>query len=317
MRAADLAMYQAKNSGRGRRARYQPGMRTRARDDLALNADLDHALDRGELEVYYQPTVSLTANTMEGAEALLRWHHPVKGLISPLEFIPLAERSGQIVPIGRWVLGQACAQAAAWQTDIPADPPLTVAVNLSMRQLADPDLVSDVRRILADTGLDPRLLTLEITESVVMSDVDEVLPRLHALKDIGLRLAIDDFGTGYSSLAYLRRFPVDILKIDKTFVDAATTGAPGGASLVRAIVDLARSLELTTVAEGVEDPTILPELIKIGCHSVQGFHFARPMPAAELAALLQRAFRPESAPDQLWDETDPTEVTHAAVGVHR
>ncbi len=285
MRAADLAMYQAKNTGRGRRARYQPGMRDRARDALALNADLDHALDRGQFEVHYQPTISLATNTIDGAEALLRWHHPVRGLISPVTFIPLAEGSGQIVPIGRWVLGQACAQAVAWQADMPASPPLTIAVNLSMRQLADPDLVPDVRRILTDTGLDPHLLTLEITESVLMNDVDEVLPRLHALKDLGLRLAIDDFGTGYSSLAYLRRFPVDIVKIDKTFVDGA--GAPGGAELIRAIVDLSRSLQLTTVAEGVEDPSILPELTRIGCHSVQGFHFARPMPAKDLTALLQ------------------------------
>ena len=193
--------------------------------------------------MYYQPTISLTTYTIDGAEALLRWHHPVKGMISPLAFIPLAERSGQIVPIGRWVLGQACAQAVSWQADTGANPPLTIAVNLSMRQLSDPDLVADVRRILTDTGLDPRLLTLEITESVLMDDVDEVLPRLHALKDLGLRLAIDDFGTGYSSLAYLRRFPVDIVKIDKTFVDGAAAGAPGGAALIRAIVDLSRSLE--------------------------------------------------------------------------
>jgi EAL domain-containing protein (putative c-di-GMP-specific phosphodiesterase class I) len=212
-------------------------------------------------------------------------------------FIPLAERSGQIVPIGRWVLGQACAQAVAWQTDTPASPPLTIAVNLSMRQLADPDLVSDVGRILTDTGLDPRLLTLEITESELMNDVDEVLPRLHALKDLGLRLAIDDFGTGYSSLAYLRRFPVDIVKIDKTFVDGAAAGAPGGAALIRAIVDLSRSLQLTTVAEGVEDPSILPELTRIGCDSVQGFHFAHPMPAKDLTALLQSTTG-RNAPDQ-------------------
>jgi diguanylate cyclase (GGDEF)-like protein len=193
MRAADLAMYQAKNTGRGRRARYQPGMRAWAHDDLALNADLDRALDLGQLEVYYQPTVALFTNTIDGAEALLRWHHPVKGMISPVTFIPLAERSGQIVPIGRWVLGQACAQAVAWQAAMPAGSPLTMAVNLSMRQLADPDLALDVRRVLADTGLDPGLLTFEITESVLMNDVDEVLPRLHALKDLGLRLAIDDF----------------------------------------------------------------------------------------------------------------------------
>jgi diguanylate cyclase (GGDEF)-like protein len=317
MRAADLAMYQAKNTGRGRRARYQPGMRNRARDDLALNADLDHALDLGQLEVYYQPIINLTANAIEGAEALLRWRHPVKGLISPLMFIPLAERSGQIVPIGRWVLRQACAQAVAWQADTPSHPPMTIAVNLSMRQLADPDLVSDVHRILTNPGLKPSLLSLEITESVLMDDVDEVLPRLLALKDLGLRLAIDDFGTGYSSLAYLRRFPVDILKIDKTFVDGAAAGVPGGASLVRAIVDLGRGLQLTTVAEGVDDPTILPELIRIGCHSVQGFHFARPMPAAELTALLQRAFLPGSPPDQLWDPTDPAETTDTAAPVHR
>jgi len=167
-----------------------------------------------------------------------------------------------------------------------------------MRQLADPDLLPDVGRILTDTGLDPRLLTLEITESELMNDVDEVLPRLHALKDLGLRLAIDDFGTGYSSLAYLRRFPVDIVKIDKTFVDGAAAGAPGGAALIRAIVDLSRSLQLTTVAEGVEDPSILPELNRIGCHSVQGFHFARPMPAKDLTDLLQSTTRC-NAPDQL------------------
>jgi len=296
MRAADLAMYQAKNTGRGRRSRYLPGMRARASDDLALNTDLNHALDGGEFEVYYQPTVSLTTNDIEGAEALLRWHHPLKGMISPLTFIPLAEKSGQIVPIGVWVLSQACAQAVAWQAEMPPGSALTVAVNLSMRQLADPDLVVDVRRILTDTGLDARLLTLEITESALMVDVDEVLPRLRALKDLGLRLAIDDFGTGYSSLAYLRRFPVDILKIDKAFVDAAAAGVPGGAELVRAIVDLSRSLQLTTVAEGVEDPTILPELIKMGCQSVQGFHFARPMPAAELTAILRHGLRLGSAP---------------------
>jgi diguanylate cyclase (GGDEF)-like protein/PAS domain S-box-containing protein len=290
MRAADLAMYQAKNTGRGRRARYEPGMQTRARDDLALNADLDYALDRGELEVYYQPTVSLTTNSIDGAEALLRWHHPVKGPISPTVFIPLAERSGQIVPIGRWVLGQACAQAAAWHASMPAESPMTIAVNLSVRQLADPNLLADVRGVLNDTGLDPRLLTLEITESVVMNDVEEILPRLHALKDLGLRLAIDDFGTGYSSLAYLRRFPVDILKIDKTFIDAAAANAPGGLSLIRAVVDLGRSLQLTTVAEGVEDATLLPELVKIGCHSVQGFHFFRPMPAGDLNVMLRQRF---------------------------
>jgi EAL domain-containing protein (putative c-di-GMP-specific phosphodiesterase class I) len=274
-------------------------MSTRAYDDLALNVDLDHALDRGEFEVYYQPTFNLATATMDGAEALLRWHHPVRGPVSPRTFIPLAERSGQIVPIGLWVLRQACAQAVTWDAELPADSPLAIAVNLSMRQLADPDLVPDVCRILRDTSLDPRRLTLEITESVLMDDVDEVLPRLQALKALGLRLAIDDFGTGYSSLAYLRRFPVDIVKIDKTFIDAATTSAPGGVELIRAVVDLSRSLGLATVAEGVEDPSIVPELIRLGCDSVQGYHFARPMPAGDLNALLQQTFRPSSTPDQI------------------
>jgi EAL domain-containing protein (putative c-di-GMP-specific phosphodiesterase class I) len=244
--------------------------------------------------VYYQPIISLTTHTIDGVEALLRWHHPVRGVLSPLMFIPLAEKSGQIVPIGRWVLRQACTQAVAWQTDIPADRPLTIAVNLSMSQLTDSDLVADVRRILAETTLNPELLTLEITESGLMEDADEVLPRLHALKDLGLRLAIDDFGTGYSSLAYLRRFPVDILKIDKTFVDAAAVGALGGAALIRAIVDLARSLHLATVVEGVETETILPELVRIGCDFAQGFYFARPMPAGDLAALLKQQVHPRS-----------------------
>jgi diguanylate cyclase (GGDEF)-like protein/PAS domain S-box-containing protein len=302
MRAADLAMYQAKNSGRGRRARYQTGMRARAHDDLELDADLNHALADGDLEVYYQPTISLATYEMNGAEALLRWHHPVKGAISPAIFIPMAERSGQIVPIGRWVLAQACAQAVTWPTD--THPPLTVAVNLSMRQLADPDLVTDVRRILTETGLKPQLLTLEITESVLMDDIEETLPKLHALKELGVRLAIDDFGTGYSSLAYLQRFPIDIIKIDKSFIDAAATGAPGGAALIRAIADLANSLHLATVAEGIEDPAILPELIEIGCHSVQGFQFARPMPATELTAMMLRQKTPWPSPHNL--QTSPS-----------
>jgi diguanylate cyclase (GGDEF)-like protein/PAS domain S-box-containing protein len=297
MRAADLAMYQAKNTGRGRRARYQPDMRARAGDELALNADLDHALERGELEVYYQPTISLATRTIDGAEALLRWHHPTKGMISPVTFIPLAERSGQIVPIGGWVLAQACAQMVTWNGTAHPNQPLTIAVNLSMRQLADPDLVNDVARILTDSGLNPPLLILEITESVLMDDIEEVLPRLHALKRLGVRLAIDDFGTGYSSLAYLRRFPVDIVKIDKSFIDAAVAGAPGGIALIRAIVDLSSSLHLSTIAEGVENPSILPELIKIGCHSVQGFHFARPMPAIDLTAFMQRKTLLANAPD--------------------
>jgi diguanylate cyclase (GGDEF)-like protein/PAS domain S-box-containing protein len=291
IQAADLAMYEAKNAGRGLRSRYQRGMRTRAREDLALNADLDRALDRRELEVYYQPIVSLNSHTVKGAEGLLRWHHPARGLVSPLTFIPLAEFSGLIGPIGRWVLDQACGQTVTWRSRLDREP-LTVAVNLSMRQLADPNLVGDVHRVLAETGLDPSLLTLEMTESVLVYDFDEVLPRLHSLKDLGVRLAIDDFGTGYSALAYLHRFPVDLVKIDKTFIDGMASRS-GGKALVRAIVDLARSLELTTVAEGIEDPQVAAELVTIGCDLAQGFHFARPMTATDLTDFLQRASLPD------------------------
>ena len=291
IQAADLAMYEAKNTGSGLRARYQRGMRTRARDDLALNADLDRALDRRELEVYYQPIVSLSSHAVKGAEALLRWHHPVRGLVSPLTFIPLAEFSGQIGPIGRWVLDQACSQTVTLRSP-SASEPLWVAVNVSMRQLENPNLVSDVRRVLTETGLEPSLLLLEMTESILVHDVDKVLPRLHSLKDLGVRLAIDDFGTGYSALAYLRRFPLDVVKIDKTFIDGMAASNSGKA-LIRAIVDLARSLGLTTVAEGIEDPQVIAELVAIGCDLAQGFLFAAPMTAGDLTNFLQPAPSPD------------------------
>ncbi len=218
----------------------------------------------------------------------MRWHHPARGQVPPLTFIPLAELSGQIVPIGRWVLGQACRQAASWRSPSGTEP-LNVSVNLSMRQLAEPNLVGDVREALGESGLDSGLLTLEITESVLMQDADDVLPRLYALKDLGVRLAIDDFGTGYSSLAYLRHLPVDVVKIDKSFVDSLAERSAGEA-FVHAIVDLSHSLELTTVAEGVEDQLVVSKLVAIGCDLAQGFHFARPMTATDVTELLQRSW---------------------------
>jgi EAL domain-containing protein (putative c-di-GMP-specific phosphodiesterase class I) len=206
-------------------------------------------------------------------------------------FIPLAEQTGQIVKIGRWVLETACEQAASWQRAFPASPCRTMSVNVSSRQLCDSQFVRDVDRVLQDTGLVPEGLVLEITETMLMDDVDAVTRRLHELKDLGVRLAIDDFGTGYSSLAYLRRFPIDILKIDRAFVEAAASGTAGGAALVRAIVDLGTTLQLATVAEGIERPGEADHMLRLGCTSGQGFLFARPMPSEQLTHLLAEAVR--------------------------
>jgi EAL domain-containing protein (putative c-di-GMP-specific phosphodiesterase class I) len=263
-------------------------MHAQAEEQRRLSDALDGALERHELEVYYQPTLTLATGEVEGTEALLRWHHAQLGLLQPATFIPLAEQSGQIVPIGRWVLEQACLQARTWQTRFPSRRPRDMCVNLSGRQFADPALVADVASILRETLVDPQTIVLEITESVVMRDVDMVRARLHELKDLGVRLAIDDFGTGYSSLAYLREFPVDILKIDRSFVEAASSGAAGGEALVRAIVDLAAGLHLATIAEGIEHQDQADFLMSLGCTTGQGYLFARPMTSAALTRLLGR-----------------------------
>ena len=288
VRNADVAMYAAKNQGRGCWAHYDADMHAQAEEQRQLSDALDGALERHELEVYYQPTLTLATGEVEGTEALLRWHHPQLGLLQPATFIPLAEQSGQIVPIGRWVLEQACLQARMWQNRFPSPRPRNMCVNLSGRQFADPTLVADVASILRETFVDPQTIVLEITETVVMCDVDMVTARLHELKDLGVRLAIDDFGTGYSSLAYLREFPIDILKIDRSFVEAASSGAAGGEALVRAIVDLAAGLHLATIAEGIEHQDQADFLMSLGCTTGQGYLFARPMPSAALARLLAR-----------------------------
>lgn len=286
VRNADVAMYAAKNQGRGCWAVYDAGLHAQAAEQLRLSSDLDGALGRDELEVYYQPTFSLATNDLEGTEALLRWRHPQLGLISPDVFIPLAEQSGQILPIGRWVLEQACRQAKTWQTDFPSRQPRSMCVNLSGRQFAEPDLVTDVVTIVRATDVDPKTVVLEITESVLMHDVETVKTRLHQLKDLGVRLAIDDFGTGYSSLGYLSQFPVDILKIDRSFVEAATDGSAGGDALVRTILDLSANLHLATIAEGIEHQTQAEHMLRLGCTTGQGYLFGRPMPPQELTKLL-------------------------------
>jgi diguanylate cyclase (GGDEF)-like protein/PAS domain S-box-containing protein len=284
MRNADLAMYQAKAAGEGGFARYDPQMHSGLVERLQLEADLRGAMDAGELELHYQPTIELSSGDMIGFEALLRWHHPTRGLIPPIEFIPLAEATGLIRPIGQWVLLEACRQAATWSVSYP-DRPLTMSVNVSGRQFERADLATIVSAALTESGLPPERLCLEMTESVLMNDTEENLAQLKLLKRIGVRLAIDDFGTGYSSLSYLRRFPVDTLKIDRSFVERLS-GQSEDATLARTIVQLGQSLGISTVAEGIEQYTQFLALRRMGCDIGQGYYFDRPLPAAEAGRLL-------------------------------
>ena len=278
LRNADLAMYMAKAQGKNRLVRYADGMAQAAQSKVELVEDLGGVVASGQLAVHYQPTIALADGGTTGYEALLRWHHPTRGLVPPTEFIPLAEDGGQIVEIGRWVLNQATEQAAAWTRQ--AGRPIDVAVNLSPRQLADDDVVAAVGEALRTSGLPARQLTLEVTEGVLMSDVDLVVDQLRALRTLGVRIAIDDFGTGYSSLSYLRRLPADIVKIDRSFVQELGSGGPS-TTLVASIIELARSLHLDVVAEGVETPEQHAVLEQLSCSHAQGYLFGRPRPAAQ------------------------------------
>jgi predicted signal transduction protein with EAL and GGDEF domain len=281
LRDADTAMYRAKHAGGGRFVVFEKSMHTVLVRRASLETDLRHSVERDELFLVFQPILELQTGRVHTAEALLRWRHPTRGIISPTEFIPLAEETGLIVAIGRRVLTMACEQAASWTA--PEDGTLPgVSVNLSTRQLLDADLVSDIRQIIESTGLDPGRLILEITESAFVNDATTVLERLQQIRDIGVRLAIDDFGTGYSSLSYLRSFPVDILKIDRSFVEGVVAGWQGEAFL-NTIVRLTETLSMTAVGEGVETQEQLTALRVLGCQLGQGFLFARPMAAAEFS----------------------------------
>jgi diguanylate cyclase (GGDEF)-like protein/PAS domain S-box-containing protein len=286
LRNADLAMYRAKAAGRGGFARYDPEMHTELVQRVQLEADLRRALDEGELFLHYQPTFDLASGQLVGAEALARWRHPTRGLVPPTEFIPLAEASGLIRPLGAWVLREACRQAAEWQrSSASRDKHLTLNINLSGRQLQFPEVVDDVATALSESGLPPESLVLEMTESVLMDDSETVLDILRRIKQLGARLAIDDFGTGYSSLSYLHRFPVDMLKIDRSFVERLSRTSDN-AELARTIVRLGQSLQLVTVAEGVEDSAQFLALRRMGCDVGQGFYFGRPMESEEIGRLL-------------------------------
>ncbi|MEA2609596.1 MAG: hypothetical protein QOJ75_1839 [Chloroflexota bacterium] len=285
LRNADVAMYSAKAEGGGRWRAFEPAMHEAARERLELKSALDGALERDELILNFQPIVDLESSAMHGVEALLRWVHPERGLIAPLDFIPLAEETGLIVPIGDWVLNEACRAAVRLQHAHPSTPPIYMTVNLSARQLQRPEIVDEVAFALAASGLAPEDLVLEITESVLMRDIDLTIERLQRLKDLGVQLAIDDFGTGYSSLNYLRQFPVDIVKIDRSFVEGIATDGDQRA-LVAMIIDLARALGLRQVAEGIERQDQLAELQSLGCGFGQGYLFARPVDFAGIELLL-------------------------------
>jgi diguanylate cyclase (GGDEF)-like protein/PAS domain S-box-containing protein len=284
MRDADVAMYRAKTTGGGKWVRYESDMRTAALERLELESDLHEALDKNQFRLVYQPIVELDSNTVIGFEVLLRWDHPTMGTIDPETFIPIAEANGSIVAIGRWVLDSACRAAAQWQRAYPATP-VAIAVNLSGRQIATPELVEHVATALQQSGFTPASLILEMTETVLVQDAEVAAERLQELRSLGVRLAIDDFGTGYSSLSYLRQFPIDILKIDRSFVETITEQSHAPA-LVRGLLDLAKTLHMKTIAEGIQNTIQLDSLRRQHCDYGQGFLFAKPLNAVDATALI-------------------------------
>jgi len=283
-------MYKAKHKGKACYEIFDAAMNAYAGERLKLEADLRQAIAQHEFRVYYQPQIDIMTGRLIGLEALVRWHHPQRGLLLPHEFIPLAEETKLILPIGHQVLEEACWQAQQWQEQYPLDHPVTVAVNLSARQFQDPQLVEKVAQVLEQTSLEPARLQLEITESVVMEDIHAATATLQHLRDLGVQIAIDDFGTGYSSLSYLKHFPADFLKIDKSFI-AGVADDRGDTAIIRAIITLAQTLGIPVVAEGVETAEQLAHLQVLACDGGQGFLFSPPCPRDTLAALLrERSF---------------------------
>jgi diguanylate cyclase (GGDEF)-like protein/PAS domain S-box-containing protein len=290
MRNADLAMYEAKRAGKGQVRRFRRELHERELRQFTFRSELQAALERQQFQLVYQPIVAMDTEAIVGAEALLRWEHPDHGVVSPLDFIPVAESTRAIVPIGRWVLETACEQLA--RIDRP-DRPLHMDVNVSAVQLTDPGFLTDVERILARTGVVPEHLVLELTESILVHDADRAREVLEGLRSLGVQLAIDDFGTGYSSLAYLQHFPIDIVKIDRSFVNQL--GESGkGRSLARSIIAIAGSLGIDTIAEGIETPAQAADLTALDCDRGQGYHYSRPIPASDFEQLVERALLHEA-----------------------
>jgi diguanylate cyclase (GGDEF)-like protein/PAS domain S-box-containing protein len=282
LRNADVAMYVAKSKGKARYELFDPSMHTAALRRLEMKGELQQAIENEDFVLHYQPIVSLSEGALLGIEALVRWNHETRGLIPPVEFIPLAEESGLIVPLGRWVLREACRQANAWPIK---NPEISLSVNVSPRQFMHPGLVEDVAKALWDSHIDPSILTIEITESVLIHDTDAAIEKLSRLKDFGVRIAVDDFGTGYSSLGYLKRFPIDILKIDKSFIDGVGSSAEE-AAIAHAIIKLGGSLGLEVVAEGIEEMEQVDALQSLRCERGQGFFFSKPVDAETMGEIL-------------------------------
>lgn len=291
VREADIAMYQAKSAGKAQVVAFHPGMSPGV-ERLDLESDLRRAVERDELVLHFQPEVDLVTNEVTGMEALVRWQHPTRGLIPPSAFIPIAEETDLIIPIGSRVLRQACIEALRWSDRAPR---LVVRVNVSARQLAQPTFVADVAATLTATGCEPARLRLEVTESTALKDVDLTLRALTELRNLGVEIAIDDFGTGYSSLSYLRSLPTDILKIDRTFVTAAEADSTSMA-IVQAIVSVAHALDIRVTAEGIETETQLAGLRSVGCDFGQGFYFARPLRSPDFGDFLERYSNASQAP---------------------
>ncbi|MEA2319343.1 MAG: hypothetical protein QOD44_3532 [Solirubrobacteraceae bacterium] len=291
IREADAAMYRAKERGTGRLEVFDERMRAQATARLRIETELRRALEREELVLHYQPVVDIEDGGVTSLEALVRWQHPERGLLAPGEFIPVAEQSDAIVAIGEWVFEEACRQSVAWSAERPDRAPVPISVNLSARQVLQPDVVDRLAAILERTGADPRLMRAEITESALMEDAATTVATLERMKEMGLELMLDDFGTGYSSLAYVNRFPIDVLKIDRSFVAALDRGEDAQA-IVEAIISMARGLRVDVIAEGVEDAEQAGILRALGCRRVQGFLYARPMPPEDVAPLLDGVLTP-------------------------
>jgi len=287
LQQAGVAMSRAKAAGRGRYEMFDRSMQARAATRLRMETDLRTAVERGEFELYYQPLVELQTGRVTELEALLRWRHPTRGIVPPLDFIPLAEETGLIVPIGSWVMADACRQVREWQGRFPRDEPLTLSGNLSVKQFAQPDFVANLVGIVRTSGLDPRCLKLEITETIAIDDPERTRGMLDELRGLGVRMYLDDFGTGYSSLGQLHRLSLDAIKIDRSFVMRMTDG-PMHWQLVHTVRNLARNIGVAVIAEGVETVEQLAELRGLGCESAQGYLFSRPVPANEIEQMLER-----------------------------
>jgi diguanylate cyclase (GGDEF)-like protein len=285
LRDADTAMYRAKMLGKARHEVFDKTMHARAMNLLQMESDLRRAIERNEFVLHYQPIVALETGTISGFEALIRWQHPERGFVPPDDFIPIAEETGLIIPIGQWVLEEACRQIHEWQEQFTQYPPLQISVNLSSKQFVNSNLIDQIRRVLRETNVEPQSLKLEITESVVMENFDMAIEMLNQLRTLGIELSIDDFGTGYSSLSYLHRFPISTLKIDRSFVSRMSDNNEN-AEIVRTIMMLARSLKMDVVAEGVETIDQLTQLAMLECEYGQGYYFSKPLKIADAAKLL-------------------------------